>query len=1198
MPAKRDPGRPVWYHASTSPRSSQSLPTHAGSEGCFSADALEHLSAHSDVGCQELKSISSGKDNSENYVLRSFDSSNVKSVLVEEWLATAQKSQESASNACDVERECVVVIDSYIESQRRSPWLDWGEFPLLPVGDPPPKTPVLSRVEGIYPFAKLQQASKIFGGRLASDASFSRLSYGSFCSNVDLEASKNQDVMAGENDQEQEREACFQDIDESKVQMNAETITPEDIKAAQEVVSKDTNVQDNSIATLWMGLNSQLTEMMKPTDQLSDSREGKAEAEGQQLWGSALEVAKDVFSLFSLSDSHPHGLHNTSSSAVSFRSLSLTEKECAWDLQVLAGAADGEWVIDSPRLSKGREEGRTLEKGEKEQDKEGKGEKVEQEEGEGWFYSSNFPLGNDNIIRQPVSNVCGPYDYSRWRRWLRRRVIRAMEKYHVSIQYKQGDPVGDMPEEAIPAGSLAVCNICTEMLHVGVYIPADNDTYLLRAGEVVCLEMAAFCKVKSVKGEKALIVASRRSSYLPPIITKENLQRLCVMDPLKYVKKIFIAAMPGQYATDYTTIRSIAHVIGFDGVYAMNKIFTLGCLLAASELGILDCCIYSASLSGSAWLQVENILAMCDISQIEFWQACWMNMKGSCAESLKSLRQWLGLCLQRHPILQAALAEGGQDAVLMERDVKLEFDVQTRKEYMKLRAKLLTSASSFGGSENQPPIAAGAGEEEAMEEDENGGTILLSNLGIETFKMDSSSLFWSDEHVRGVAQLFGDASLHVNNSIMQAQSTIHSLKLRQESRDAFEEEVKQWTAWSSRLRGGKRSANSRMEGMRGVGDLSFVEMYGLLAANAWLPPCPKDRLWRMERGLSSQIESLQLHDRPFPLYVAVGIDHKKVDGEESNEYHWYEFSPFSFSSSQTGKRIPIWSLGRSFHSGRSCSVTPEFPLGVCMGIWGAAFTASTEEVKKNYRNTSSRAQSRRDVVQIIHDTFNILDSNSSDQAIDEVSQVKTSSRAGSIRVVEPFQCFNPFFEDPSHLEEDPCTGCPPSKPSSSFTHPHHLTAADAETSDLRLTDAGIHMNAPLPALLRRERASDVIILLDSRSTSGEADVNDSFDVLKPAEEYAKQRDLPFPSIRDQDLIEIGRRRCTVLGFEEDSAPEIVYMPLVKNEEVDEDLDPLHTPWCDFMEFAYEPEHFERLFQETRSGPGTRPVAEACRIESS
>ena len=38
--------------------------------------------------------------------------------------------------------------------------------------------------------------------------------------------------------------------------------------------------------------------------------------------------------------------------------------------------------------------------------------------------------------------------------------------------------------------------------------------------------------------------------------------------------------------------------------------------------------------------------------------------------------------------------------------------------------------------------------------------------------------------------------------------------------------------------------------MRGVGDLSFVEMYGLLAANAWLPPCPKDRFETVERSNS------------------------------------------------------------------------------------------------------------------------------------------------------------------------------------------------------------------------------------------------------------------------------------------------------------------------------------------------------------
>eukprot|EP00960_Hanusia_phi_P029950 748309-Hanusia_phi.AAC.1 len=575
MPAKRDPGKPVWYQAPSSPRSSQSMPTHVGSESCISVDALENFSAYSDVGCEEWKSIASGKDNNENYVLRSFDSSNVKSVLVEEWLNTAQKSEESLSKIHDIEREYVVVIDSFLECQRRSPWLDWGDFPLLPVGDPPSKTPILSRVEGIYPTAQIQHGSKLWAGRLESDASLSRLSQVSFALNIEAETNEEHDDLKSRDDLKEMSEAEFEDVDVSHVAFlsnqtadsvarKSRTIEPASTDTIQEGMNKDADSQDHSIATLWMGLNSQLTEMMKTTEQPSKAGEGKSVEDGQKLWGSALEVAKDMFSLFSLSDNPPAGLRNINSPASFFRSLPLTDKECAWDLHVLSRAVDGEWVIDRPEAPKGREE-----EGDKER---GGGDENKKEEG--WFYSSNFPLGHvdEALIRHPVSNECGPYDYSRWRRWLRRRVIRTMEKYHVSIQYKQGDPVGDMLEEAIPAGSLAVCNISTELLHVGVYIPADNDTYILRAGEVVCLEMAAFCKVKSVKGERALIVASKRSSYLPPIIIKERLQNLCMMDPVKYVKKIFIAAMPGQDATDYTTIRSIAHVIGCDGVYAMNKV--------------------------------------------------------------------------------------------------------------------------------------------------------------------------------------------------------------------------------------------------------------------------------------------------------------------------------------------------------------------------------------------------------------------------------------------------------------------------------------------------------------------------------------------------------------------------------------------------------------------------------------------------
>lgn len=44
------------------------------------------------------------------------------------------------------------------------------------------------------------------------------------------------------------------------------------------------------------------------------------------------------------------------------------------------------------------------------------------------------------------------------------------------------------------------------------------------------------------------------------------------------------------------------------------------------------------------------------------------------------------------------------------------------------------------------------------------------------------------------------------------------------------------------------------------------------------------------------------------------------------------------------------------------------------------------------------------------------------------------------------------------------------------------------------------------------------------------------------------------------------------------APVLVYLPLVKNEGVDADLDPLDTPWCDLFEFAYQAQHVRRLLQ--------------------
>ena len=89
------------------------------------------------------------------YTPKSFHSANVKEVYLEEWLnvakahvptqpeqASARRLGESAKGAGEV----IVVIDSIIECQRRSPWVTWGEFPLFPVGDPPPLSALCSRV--------------------------------------------------------------------------------------------------------------------------------------------------------------------------------------------------------------------------------------------------------------------------------------------------------------------------------------------------------------------------------------------------------------------------------------------------------------------------------------------------------------------------------------------------------------------------------------------------------------------------------------------------------------------------------------------------------------------------------------------------------------------------------------------------------------------------------------------------------------------------------------------------------------------------------------------------------------------------------------------------------------------------------------------------------------------------------------------
>jgi hypothetical protein len=97
----------------------------------------------------------SGKGLASNYTPKSFSSENVKEVYLEEWLNATRLHMHAGparrlGEGGQAGGEVVVVIDSIIEHERRSPWVPWGEFPLFPVGDPPPLSAVCSRVAASY----------------------------------------------------------------------------------------------------------------------------------------------------------------------------------------------------------------------------------------------------------------------------------------------------------------------------------------------------------------------------------------------------------------------------------------------------------------------------------------------------------------------------------------------------------------------------------------------------------------------------------------------------------------------------------------------------------------------------------------------------------------------------------------------------------------------------------------------------------------------------------------------------------------------------------------------------------------------------------------------------------------------------------------------------------------------------------------
>ena len=102
--------------------------------------------------------------------------------------------------------------------------------------------------------------------------------------------------------------------------------------------------------------------------------------------------------------------------------------------------------------------------------------------GGGWLYASGFPTqsgrGAQGLLPSlAVSSRARPLDFVRWRRWLRRQRLRVMERRVVQVEAGElhADKVGEVDVRRVPGCSLAICNLASQRLFLGIYVPEAEE---------------------------------------------------------------------------------------------------------------------------------------------------------------------------------------------------------------------------------------------------------------------------------------------------------------------------------------------------------------------------------------------------------------------------------------------------------------------------------------------------------------------------------------------------------------------------------------------------------------------------------------------------------------------------------------------------------------------------------------------------
>lgn len=234
---------------------------------------------------------------------------------------------------------------------------------------------------------------------------------------------------------------------------------------------------------------------------------------------------------------------------------------------------------------------------------------------------------------------------------------------------------------------------------------------------------------------------------------------------------------------------------------------------------------------------------------------------------------------------------------------------------------------------------------------------------------------------------------------------------------------------------------------------TLVTFYGAILAHRYLSPYEPH---------SQDILFSQLYERiadahmPFPILTAINGRFTDV-GINLETAEWFEFTPVEaggIGSWLGNAHIPMWALGRTFKNNQSIDTKPEYDLGQLMGICGSAFAFS---VGRAFAESIGK----------INMQFAYFIS----QTIGE--ELVGTARASVGKIPN-------FTQDvPGSIVKD--------------------------FDDLRLVDAGMSFNIPVPSIAHSKRKADIMIVMDAsgKSIGGP---------LQRAATYAQLHKLPFPQI--------------------------------------------------------------------------------------